>query len=98
MKYKIGVVGLGVMGANLARNIESQRLSGRRLRPRRGEDAGVPATGPAKGKAIAGADTPEQLMAALERPRRMLMMVPAGAPVDSVIAHLRPHLRAQATS
>ena len=28
----------------------------------------------------------------LERPRRVLMMVPAGAPVDSVIAHLEPHL------
>ena len=33
-----------------------------------------------------------RLMAVLERPRRVLMMVPAGAPVDSVIAHLRPHL------
>ena len=31
-------------------------------------------------------------MQALERPRRVLMMVPAGKPVDSVIAHLRPHL------
>ena len=31
-------------------------------------------------------------MAVLERPRRVLMMVPAGPPVDSVIAHLRPHL------
>ena len=31
-------------------------------------------------------------MEMLERPRRVLMMVPAGAPVDSVIAHLRPHL------
>src|SRR5687768_2394720 len=32
-------------------------------------------------------------MEALERPRRVLMMVPAGAPVDSVISHLRPHLK-----
>ena len=31
-------------------------------------------------------------MAALEKPRRILMMVPAGAPVDSAIAHLKPHL------
>jgi 6-phosphogluconate dehydrogenase len=31
-------------------------------------------------------------MEVLERPRRILVMVPAGAPVDSVIAHLRPHL------
>jgi 6-phosphogluconate dehydrogenase len=32
-------------------------------------------------------------MAALERPRRILIMVPAGHAVDSVIAHLRPHLQ-----
>ena len=32
-------------------------------------------------------------MEMLERPRRVLMMVPAGKPVDSVIAHLRPHLQ-----
>jgi 6-phosphogluconate dehydrogenase len=31
-------------------------------------------------------------MAALEKPRRVLMMVPAGAPVDSAITHLKPHL------
>jgi 6-phosphogluconate dehydrogenase len=31
-------------------------------------------------------------MAALEKPRRILLMVPAGAPVDSAIAHLKPHL------
>jgi 6-phosphogluconate dehydrogenase len=33
-------------------------------------------------------------MAALERPRRVLIMVPAGPAVDNVIAHLRPHLQA----
>ncbi len=89
MTYNIGVVGLGVMGANLARNIAGK---------------GFPVAGydldPAKTKAFAsgqpnigGADAPERLMAMLERPRRVLMMVPAGAPVDSVIAHLRPYLQ-----
>src|SRR5688572_21326141 len=91
MKYKMGVVGLGVMGASLARNIESKGF------PVVGYDLDKKKMqgfleGPAKGKAIAGADQPEQLMEMLERPRRVLMMVPAGAPVDSVIAHLRPHL------
>ena len=91
MKYKMGVVGLGVMGASLARNIESRGF------PVVGYDLDKKKMqgfleGPAKGKAIAGADKPEQLMEMLEQPRRVLMMVPAGPPVDSVIAHLRPHL------
>jgi 6-phosphogluconate dehydrogenase len=91
MKYKMGVVGLGVMGASLARNIESKDF------PVVGYDLDKKKMqgfldGPAKGKAIAGADKPEQLMEMLEQPRRVLMMVPAGKPVDSVIAHLRPHL------
>jgi 6-phosphogluconate dehydrogenase len=87
----MGVVGLGVMGANLARNIESKGF------PVAGYDLDAGKTkalleGPAKGKAIAGVDTPERLMEVLERPRRVLMMVPAGAAVDGVVAHLRPHL------
>ena len=76
MQYKMGVVGLGVMGASLARNIESKGF------PVVGYDLDTKKTqafldGPAKGKAIAGADRPEQLMEMLERPRRVLMMVPA---------------------
>ena len=91
MMYKIGVVGLGVMGANLARNIASKGF------PVAGYDLDAAKTqafaaGQASGSAIGSADAPDKLMAVLERPRRVLMMVPAGAPVDSVIAHLRPHL------
>jgi 6-phosphogluconate dehydrogenase len=91
MTYKMGVVGLGVMGASLARNIESKGF------PVVGYDLDKKKMqafldGPAKGKAIAGVDNPGTLMEMLEQPRRVLMMVPAGAPVDSVIAHLRPHL------
>ena len=92
MAYAMGVVGLGVMGANLARNIESRgfAVAGYDL------DAAKTAAflaGPARGRAITGADSPAALMEVLERPRRVLMMVPAGAAVDSVIAHLRPHLQ-----
>jgi 6-phosphogluconate dehydrogenase len=92
MTYKMGVVGLGVMGASLARNIESKGF------PVVGYDLDAAKTrqfleGPAKGQAIAGVDKPGSLMELLERPRRVLMMVPAGKPVDSVIAHLRPHLQ-----
>jgi 6-phosphogluconate dehydrogenase len=93
MAYAMGVVGLGVMGANLARNIESRGF------PVVGYDLDPAKTkalleGPAKGTQIAGADSPERLMDALERPRRILMMVPAGPAVDSVIGHLKPHLDA----
>ena len=91
MTYKIGVVGLGVMGANLARNIASKGF------PVAGYDLDAAKTqafgaGASSGSGIGSADAPDRLMAVLERPRRVLMMVPAGAPVDSVIAHLRPHL------
>jgi 6-phosphogluconate dehydrogenase len=92
MKYRMGVVGLGVMGASLARNIESKGF------PVAGYDLDAAKMkafieGPAKGKAIAGVNRPQDLMDALERPRRVLLMVPAGPPVDSVVAHLRPHLQ-----
>jgi len=90
MKYTIGVVGLGVMGANLARNIESKGF------PVAGYDLDAKKTkafldGPAKGANIVGVASPGELMEKLEKPRRILMMVPAGPAVDSVIAHLQPH-------
>ena len=79
MTHAIGVVGLGVMGANLARNIESRGVS-------------VAGYDLDQAKTRAFLDGPAALMDVLERPRRVLLMVPAGKPVDSVIAHLRPHL------
>jgi len=93
MEYKIGVVGLGVMGANLSLNMERNGF------PVVGYDVDAQKTlsfldGPAKGKKIVVAGSPAELMKALEKPRRILMMVPAGAPVDSAIAQLKPHLEA----
>jgi len=91
MDYKIGIVGLGVMGHNLALNMERNGF------PVAGYDLDAAKTkafleGPGAGKNIIGVDSPAALMAALEKPRRVLMMVPAGTPVDSAIAHLKPHL------
>jgi 6-phosphogluconate dehydrogenase len=90
-QQNIGVVGAGVMGQNLALNIAGRGFSvaihdadaaklERFVRERVG-DAPI--------RAAAG---PAELAAALERPRRVLLMVPAGAPVDAAIAALRPHL------
>ena len=91
MSYEIGVVGLGVMGANLARNIASKgfRVAGYDVDSAKTDAF---AAGGATESNIGSAHAPDRLMAVLERPRRVLMMVPAGAAVDSVIAHLRPHL------
>ena len=91
MTYQIGVVGLGVMGSNLALNMERNGF------PVAGYDLDAARTrgfveGEAAGRQVIGAESPAALMAALERPRRILMMVPAGAPVDSAIAHMTPHL------
>jgi 6-phosphogluconate dehydrogenase len=91
MDHKFGVVGLGVMGANLALNAERNGF------PVVGYDLDAGKTrafveGAGKGKRVRGAESPAALMAALEKPRRVLMMVPAGPPVDSAVAHLKPHL------
>ncbi len=65
MKYKIGVVGLGVMGHNLALNMERNGF------PVAGYDVDAEKTaafiaGPAAGRNITGANSPAELMALLE--------------------------------
>jgi 6-phosphogluconate dehydrogenase len=91
MKYKIGVVGLGVMGRNLALNMERNGfpIAGYDLD---GEKMRAFLDGPAAGKSVIGVVSPSELISALEKPRRILMMVPAGKPVDDAIDHLKPHL------
>ncbi len=91
MKNAIGVVGLGVMGRNLALNVEGHGFSvaGYDLDASKAQAL---VAGEARGRSIVAVDSPAGLMQALERPRRILTMVPAGKPVDDVIAHLRPHL------
>ena len=92
MQCDIGVVGLGVMGANLALNMERNgfHIAGYDLETAKGQAF---VAGPAAGRRVELAPSPEGLMAMLKRPRRVLMMVPAGAAVDSAIAHLKPHLQ-----
>ncbi len=91
MQCDIGVVGLGVMGSNLALNMERNgfRVAGYDLDPAKGRAF---VGGPAAGKNVDLAQSPDGLMAMLKKPRRVLMMVPAGPPVDSAIAHLKAHL------
>ena len=91
MSSDIGVIGLGVMGSNLALNMERNgfRVAGY---DRDAAKAAAWAAGPAAGKRVETAPSPETFLAGLTRPRRVLLMVPAGAPVDGAIADLKPHL------
>jgi len=88
----VGVVGLAVMGENLALNIERNgfKIAVYNRTPTRTEDFLAER---AAGKQIDGAFNVADFVAALAPPRRVLMMVKAGAPVDAVIAELLPYLQ-----
>ncbi len=90
---EIGVIGLGVMGANLARNLASRghRVAGQNRNPEVAR--ALAAAHPEAGLTVAE-DVPA-LVRALERPRRILLMVPAGDPVDGVLDALDPLLEAE---
>ncbi len=86
----IGMVGLGVMGRNLVLNMADHgvAVAGYDKDPHQGEALRRDAAG----REIGVADTLEDFVALLRRPRAVMMLVPAGAPVDAVIADLVPHL------
>ncbi|MBN2577322.1 MAG: NADP-dependent phosphogluconate dehydrogenase [Deltaproteobacteria bacterium] len=91
-KQSFGIVGLGVMGENLALNIESRGFSVAGFDLDGKKVASFSAR--TQGKRALATRTVEDFVASLESPRRILMMVPAGRPVDAAIASLRPHLQA----
>ncbi len=89
-KAAIGMIGLGVMGQNLTLNIE-----------RNGYPVAVwdrePAVlqsfvGENAGKEIIGAATPEEFVKSLDRPRKIILLVKAGPPVDWTIDLIKPFL------
>ena len=87
----IGLIGLAVMGENLALNLESKGFSVAVFN-RTTEVTEKFAAGRAKGKNIRPTRTMEEFVAALKTPRIAMVMVKAGAPVDSVISQLAPLL------
>jgi 6-phosphogluconate dehydrogenase len=91
-KKSFGIVGLGVMGENLALNIMSRGFSvaGFDLDPAKRESFAQRTAG----KDAAVTSNLAELTGTLETPRRILMMVPAGKAVDAVLADVRPHLAA----
>jgi 6-phosphogluconate dehydrogenase len=90
-EYELGVTGLATMGQNLARNAARRGFAvavhnrtatrTRELLERHGDEG-----------RLVGAFSVEELVAALARPRRILVMVKAGPPVDAVLDELAAHL------
>src|SRR5258707_11237219 len=87
----IGLIGLAVMGENLVLNMESKGFSVAVFN-RTTEVTERFAAGRAKNKNIQPTRTMEEFVRALVRPRKAMIMVKAGAPVDAVINQLAPLL------
>lgn len=89
-KQQIGVVGLAVMGKNLALNIESRGFSVSVYN--RSSEKTEEFLKEANGKQVVGTYSIEEFVQSLETPRKILLMVKAGKPTDATIQSLLPHL------
>jgi 6-phosphogluconate dehydrogenase len=90
-KYNYGVIGLGVMGRNLLYNIADNNFSvaGFDLDEEKVKELQAGATSEMK---VKGSTTLEDFVSALETPRKIILMVPAGKPVDAVLGNITPLL------
>ena len=88
-KCDFGLIGLAVMGENLALNVESRgfRVA---VHNRSTEKVDRLLAGRAKGKNFVGCHRLEQLVDQLKPPRVVMMLVKAGPAVDELIAQLMP--------
>lgn len=91
MKYQFGLVGLAVMGQNLARNVARKGFSIAVYNRTAEKTAEFVNTYGHEGT-LGGATTPAELVAMLERPRKIMFMVKAGQPVDDMIEAFLPYL------
>jgi len=89
-QYQIGMVGLGTMGCNLVMNMADHGFSvaGYDRDPEKVSSIQRTAGDPQ----VKGANSLEAFIGLLKKPRAIIMLVPAGAPVDSVIGELLSHL------
>jgi len=90
----IGLIGLAVMGQNLVLNMNDKGFTVAVFN-RTVSKVDDFLAGPAAGRdTILGAHSIEELVASLKRPRRVMLLVKAGAPVDAFIDKIVPHLEA----
>jgi 6-phosphogluconate dehydrogenase len=90
-KRTFGVIGLAVMGENLALNVESRGFP-IAVYNRTSSKTDSFMAERAQGKDVKAAHSLKEFVAALDRPRTILVMVKAGKPVDAVIEELKPLL------
>src|SRR5260370_23757298 len=87
----IGLIGLAVMGENLVLNMESKGFTVA-VYNRTTQRVDEFLAGRGKGKRIVGCHSLKELVASLKKPRKVMLMVKAGAAVDSMIEQLRSYL------
>ncbi len=93
----IGLIGLAVMGENLALNFESKGFTVsifNRLHPGKENVVDRFMEGRGRGKNFVPTYSLDELVASLERPRKVMLMIRAGEPVDEMIQELLPLLEA----
>lgn len=90
--FDFGMIGIGVMGSNLLLNMADNGFAaiGFDLKQERADalEAAAP-----QGTVVKGTTDVTELVQSLKRPRKIMMLVPAGKPVDDVINNLLPHLQ-----
>jgi 6-phosphogluconate dehydrogenase len=91
-KADIGVIGLGVMGWNLILNMNDHGFNVAAYN-RTHEKVDEFLDGPAKGTMIMGVRSLEEMVSCLKRPRKVMLMVRSGKPVDDLIELLLPLLQ-----
>ena len=89
--YDIGLIGLAVMGQNLVLNMSDNGYSVAVYNRTAEKTRDFLATR-AKGREIAGAESLEELVSMLSRPRKVMLLIKAGKPVDLTIEKLIPLL------
>jgi len=90
-KADIGLIGLAVMGENLVLNMESKGFTVA-VYNRTTEKVDKFINGRGAGKNFIGCHSIEEMVDSLERPRKVMMLVKAGKPVDDLIEQIIPHL------
>jgi len=90
-KADIGLIGLAVMGENLVLNMESKGFTVAVFN-RTVEKVDKFINGGAKGKNIIGTHSVKELIDSLKSPRKVMLMVKAGQPVDDFIEKVIPYL------
>ncbi|WP_234734172.1 NADP-dependent phosphogluconate dehydrogenase [Tellurirhabdus bombi] len=90
--YNFGMIGLGTMGRNLLLNMASHGV------PVAGYDISAAQVAlfekEGEGKPVKGFTNLEEMVQSLTKPRAIMMLVPAGKPVDNVISNVKPFLKA----